>query len=119
LRPATRRALKGAAFTGLVLWFPCFWYLVAVGGLLPLPVIVMYGFEGGVMLAFSLVHLALYAMLFFLAVRKIQRPVTAALVLAGAFATSFAPIYGSGENLAAGGKLNRNAWQVYAEEFRR
>jgi hypothetical protein len=71
------------------------------------------------MLIFSLVHLALYATLFFLAVRKIRRPATAAIVLAGALAISFAPIYGSGENLGAGGKLTRSAWQVYAEEFKR
>ena len=42
---------------------------------------------------------------------------TAGIVLAVA-AVSFLPIYGAGENLAAGGKLNRNAWQAYAEAFR-
>jgi hypothetical protein len=26
-------------------------------------------------------------------------------------------IYGSGENLAAGGKLNRNAYQTYQDAF--
>lgn len=34
-----------------------------------------------------------------------------------AFALSFVPIYGSGENLASGGKLNRNACQAYSDAF--
>jgi hypothetical protein len=34
----------------------------------------------------------------------------AAGVIAGVAALSLIPIYGSGENLAAGGKLNRNAY---------
>jgi hypothetical protein len=101
------------AFTGLVLVFPCPWYFFAVGGLLPLAVIAKYGLGGGIVLAASLVHVAVYATLFYFLVRRIRRPRSAAIVLAALFALSFAPIYGEGENLAAGGKLNRNAWQTY------
>jgi hypothetical protein len=107
-----------ATFIGLVLWFPCPWYMFAVGGLLPLPVIVWYGFDGGVMLVVSLVHLAVYSCLFFFLARRVRKPAVAAVVIAVLFAVSFLPIYGSGENLAAGGKLNRNAWQAYAEAMR-
>jgi hypothetical protein len=102
---------------GLVLWFPCPWYLVAVGGLLPLPVIVLYGLGGGAMLVFSLIHLAVYASLFVYLARRVRRPVTGGIVLAALLASSFLPIYGSGENLALGGKLNRNAYQAYSEAF--
>lgn len=101
------------ALTGLVLAFPCPWYFFAVGGLLPLAVIARYGLGGGILLVASLVHVALYATLFCFLVRRIERLRSAAIVLAALLALSFAPIYGEGENLAAGGKLNRNAWQTY------
>ena len=109
--------MRAGTFIGLVLWFPCPWYMVAVGGLLPLPVIARYGIEGGIVLVFSLVHLAVYAGLFFYLARRIRKPVTAGIVLLVLFALSFLPIYGSGENLASGGKLNRNAYQAYSEAF--
>lgn len=109
--------MRAATFVSLCLLFPCPWYLVAVGGLLPLPVIVMYGFGGGILLAFSLVHLALYVGIFFYVARWLRKPVVAAAVMLTVFALSFAPIYGSGENLAAGGKLNRTAYQVYQQTF--
>lgn len=109
--------MRTATFLALVLAFPCPWYMFAVGGLLPLPVIVRYGFDGGIMLAASVVHLVVYATLFFLAVRRIRRPVVAAGVIAVVAALSLMPIYGSGENLASGGKLNRNAYQVYSNAF--
>jgi hypothetical protein len=112
-----RAALRAATFLALVLVFPCPWYMFAVGGLLPLPVIMRYGLDGGITLAVSVVHLIVYTLLFFLAVRRIRRPVVAAGVIAGIAALSFMPIYGSGENLAAGGKLNRNAYQAYSDAF--
>jgi hypothetical protein len=68
-------------------------------------------------LAVSVVHLIVYTLLFFLAVRRIRRPVVAAGVIAGVAALSFVPIYGSGEDLAAGGKVNRNADQAYSDAF--
>lgn len=105
--------MRIATYIGLLVCFPCPWYLVAVGGLLPLPVIAMYGLEGGIILAFSFAHVAVYATLFYFVVRRIRRWRTAGIVIAALFALSFAPIYGEGENLAAGGKLNRNAWQTY------
>jgi hypothetical protein len=40
-------AVRAATFLALVLAFPCPWYMFAVGGLLPLPVIVRYGLDGG------------------------------------------------------------------------
>jgi hypothetical protein len=104
-------------FVGLILWFPCPWYMVAVGGLLPLPVIALYGIHGGIVLAFSLVHLAVYTALFFYLAWRIRKPVTVSIVLLALFALSFLPFYGSGENLASGGKLNRNAYQAYGEAF--
>lgn len=109
--------MRSGTFIGLVLWFPCPWYMVAVGGLLPLPVIALYGIDGGIVLVFSLVHLAVYASLFFYLARRIRKPVTAGIVLLVLFALSFLPIYGSGENLATGGKLNRNAYQAYQQTF--
>jgi len=109
--------VRSGAFIGLVLAFPCPWYLFAVGGLLPLPVIALYGLSGGVMLVAALVHLAVYLCIFALLTRRLRRPAVAAGVLAALFALSFVPIYGSGENLASGGRLNRNAYQAYSDAF--
>jgi len=109
--------VRSGTFIGLVLAFPCPWYMFAVGGLLPLPVIALYGLSGGVMLVVALVHLAVYLCIFALLTRRLRRPVVAAGVLVALFALSFLPVYGSGENLASGGKLNRNAYQVYWEAF--
>jgi hypothetical protein len=109
--------VRTATFIILFLLFPCFWYMVAVGGLLPLPVIVMYGFAGGILLAFSIVHLVVYAGIFFFVARRLRKPAVAAGVLIAVFALSFAPIYGGGENLASGGKLHHNAYQMYQQTF--
>jgi len=109
--------VRTATFLGLMLLFPCFWYLVAVGGLLPLPVIAMYGLDGGVVLVSSLVHLVVYGGIFLYVARRLRNRAVAAGVLVAVVALSFAPIYGSGENLASGGKLNRNAYQVYGAVF--
>lgn len=113
-------------FAGLVLVFPCPWYMIAVGGLLPLAVIVAYAIEGPLMLAFSAAHAALYIWLFWLLARRVDafvrargiRPgVAGALMLAGFVALGFAPIYGSGENLLAGNKLKYNAYQIYQDTW--
>ena len=109
--------MRIGTFIGLVLAFPCPWTMVAVGGLLPLPVIALYGLSGGIVLAFSLVHLAVYGGLFFYLARRIRKRVTAGIVLLVLFALSFVPMYGSGENLATGGKLNLNAYQAYQQAF--
>jgi hypothetical protein len=109
--------VRSGTFIGLILAFPCPWYMFAVGGLLPLPVIVLYGLSGGVLLAVSLVHLAAYTGVFYFVARRVRQPLAAAAVQFGLLAISFVPIYGSGENLASGGKLNRNAYQAYAEAF--
>jgi hypothetical protein len=49
--------IRAGTFVGLMLLFPCPWFMFGVGGLLPLPVIVAYGAAGGVVLAVTLVHL--------------------------------------------------------------
>ena len=117
---------RAATFVGLMLLFPCPWYMIAVGGLLPLPVIVAYGAAGGVVLAFSLIHLVVYAWIFhrvawsigsFMRHREISQRAGAVAVTAALLALSFVPIYGSGENLAAGNKLRYTAWEVYRATF--
>lgn len=109
--------MRTATFLALVLAFPCPWYMFAVGGLLPLPAIVRYGFDGGIVLAVSIVHLIVYATLFYFAARRVRKPIVAVSVIAVVAALSFMPVYGSGENLAGGGKLNRNAYQAYSDAF--
>ena len=119
--------LRAGTFIGLVLLFPCPWYLIAVGGLLPLPVIVLYGAAGGIILAFSLVHLVVYAGVFYLIARwvdarvragRVRADVAGALVAVTLLALSVVPIYGGGENLAAGNKLKYNAYGMYREAWR-
>ena len=117
---------RAATFLGLMLLCPCPWFALAVGGLLPLPVIVAYGTAGGVMLAISLIHLVVYTWIFhkiawsigsFVRHRHISQTFAAAVVAAIFVAIGFAPIYGSGENLAAGNKLKHTAWDVYRSTF--
>ena len=113
-------------FAGLVLVFPCPWYMVAVGGLLPLPVIMAYGAAEPIMLAFSAVHAALYIWLFWVLARRVDaivrarrtRPgVVGALMLASFVTLGFAPIYGSGENLLGSNKLKYNAYEIYRDTW--
>ena len=56
--------IRTGTFIGLILVFPCPWYMIAVGGLLPLPVILYYGIDSGIVLVFSLVHIAIYTWIF-------------------------------------------------------
>ena len=121
------RVIRSGTFTELMFLFPCPFYMIAVGGLLPLPVIVSYGNDGGLMLAISLVHLVFYAWLFFWVARfigwvagppgGIRRSIVAVIVTAMLVGVSFVPIYGSGENLATGHKLRHTAWKVYREAY--
>lgn len=113
-------------FTGLTLIFPCPWFMFAVGGLLPLPVILLYGFEGGIVLAVSLVHVALYTGVFYWLARRAgaivrgsraKEAIAAALLLSALLALSFAPVYIEGENLASGHRAGRNAWQAYRDAW--
>ena len=69
------------------------------------------------MLAVSIVHMIVYLTLFYFAARRVRKPIVLAGVIAVLVALSLMPIYGSGENLASGGKLNRNAYQVYSAAF--
>lgn len=136
-RSVRQRALRIAVFIGLALVFPCPWYMVAVGGLLPLPVILLFGIGGGVLMMVSragtvggvvalitLVHLVVYAWLFhrvsvwvdaLVRSGRVPAAVAVSVVLATLVALTFVPVYGSGENLAGGGKLRHNAYEVYRE----
>jgi len=118
--------IRTATFAGLMLLFPCPWFMFAVGGLLPLPVIVAYGTGGGVVLAVTLVHLVVYTWIFYKVARGVGRlagqgPVrqgfVSLVVATGLLAISFAPIYGSGENLLSGHKLRYTAYAVYQQAF--
>jgi hypothetical protein len=118
--------IRAGTFLGLMLLFPCPFYMIAVGGLLPLPVIVSYGADGGFVLAIALMHLVVYAWIFFWVARfvgllagppGIRRSIVAVLVTAMLLGVSFVPIYGSGENLATGRKLRYTAWQVYRAAY--
>lgn len=118
--------MRAGTFIGLVLVFPCPWYMVAVGGLLPLPVILLYGFSGGIVLVFSLVHVALYTWVFDRVARwagsivrtgRVQGHVAALLLLSILLALSFLPIYIEGENLASGYRPGRNAYEAYRDAY--
>lgn len=118
--------IRAGIFVGLILVFPCPWYMIAVGGLLPLPVILLYGIAGGIVLVFSLVHVVIYAWIFHRVARwaagvvrtgRVRKPVAAVLLLSALLALSFLPIYGGGENLAAGHALKHNAYEVYRDAF--
>jgi hypothetical protein len=118
--------IRAATFVGLVLLFPCPWFMFAVGGLLPLPVIVAYGVGGGIVLAVTLVHVVVYTWIFYKVARWVgrlagqgpaRRGFVSFVVSAGLLAVSFMPIYGGGENLAGGGKLTHTAYAMYHEAF--
>jgi hypothetical protein len=118
--------IRTGAFVGLILVFPCPWYMIAVGGLLPLPVILLYGSAGGIVLVFSLVHVVAYTWIFHRVARwaggvvrtgRVRKPVAAVLLLAALLALSVLPIYGAGENLAGGYVLKHNAYEVYRDVF--
>ena len=120
------RMIRTGTFIGLILVFPCPWYMIAVGGLLPLPVILFYGMDGGIVLVFSLVHIAIYTWIFYRVARwaggvvrtgRIRNSVAAVLLVSVLLALSFLPIYGGGENLAAGRVLKHNAYEVYRDAF--
>ena len=117
---------RATTFLGLMLLCPCPWYMLSVGGLLPLPVIVAYGTAGGLMLVFSLIHLVVYTWIFhkiawsigsFVRHRHISQTFGAAVVAATLVAVGFAPIYGRGKNFPVGNKLNHTAWEMYRSTF--
>ena len=118
--------IRTGTFIGLILVFPCPWYMIAVGGLLPLPVILYYGMDGGIVQVFSLVHIAIYTWIFHRVARwaggvvrtgRIRNSVAAVLLVSALLALGFLPIYGGGENLAAGRVLKYNAYEVYRDTF--
>ncbi len=84
----------------------------------------MFGAGGGILLVFSLVHLVVYTVAFYLIAHwigslvgtgRVRAPVAAVVVGAVLVGLSLAPIYGGGENLAAGNKLKYNAYEMYRE----
>jgi len=116
--------IRLATFAGLMLLFPCPFYLLKTGGLLPLPVIVAYGTAGGGTLAVALLHLVVYTIIFYKLARWVAREAghgesnrgfVTVLVIAALLALSFAPIYGSGDNVPWRVKLKRTAWDVYRD----
>src|SRR5262245_7823132 len=118
--------IRIGTFVGLALVFPCPWYMVAVGGLLPLPVILAYGLSGPIPLAFSLAHAVLYTWIFWRLARRadaivrtgrVRADVAGGLLALGFVLLSFAPIYGEGENLLGINKLKRNAYEIYRDAF--
>lgn len=118
--------IRTGTFIGLILIFPCPWYMIAVAGLLPLPVIFLYGITDGIVLLISLVHVVIYAWIFhrvsrwaegFVLTGRVRKSVAAVLVLSALLALSFLPIYGAGENLAAGHVLKQNAYEIYRDAF--
>lgn len=91
------RMIRTGTFVGLILVFPCPWYMIAVGGLLPLPVILLYGIAGGIVLVFSLVHVVIYTWIFHRVARwaggvvrtgRVRKPVAAVLLLSALLALS-------------------------------
>ena len=120
------RIIQIGTFIGLVLVFPCPWYMIAVGGLLPLPVILLFGVAGGVVMVLSLVHVVIYTWVFHRVARRVgslvrigrvRGPVAVVLLLLTLLVLSLTPIYGSGENLAGGNKLKHDAYEVYRDTF--
>src|SRR5437867_12947899 len=96
--------------------------MIAVGGVLPLPVIVSYGTAGGVVLVFSLVHLVVYTWIFhrvsrlviaIVLIAHIPRPVAVIVLVSALLALSFLPIYCGGVNLTGVAELNFTAYQFY------
>jgi hypothetical protein len=125
--PANLRLVRVVAFLGLTLVFPCPWYMIAVGGLLPLPVIALYGLDGGIVLVFSVLHIVLYGWLFlrlarwvggWVHARRIHGAAAAALLGLMSLGMGFVPIYGAGENLLGGGGLWGTAYGVYWSALR-
>lgn len=120
------RIVRVVVFAGLTLVFPCPWYMIAVGGLLPLPVILAFGPGGPVFLAFSLAHGLVYTWLFcrlarwveaIARARRVHPSLASAILVAGFVALGFAPIYGGGENLLGANKLKHTAWATYRDEL--
>ena len=92
-----------------------------------MPVILLFGLGDPLSMVFSLIHGAFYVWAFRRLARRVgrlvgdvpRRQAMAAVVIVAALGSlSFVPIYGSGENLAGGGKLVHNADEIYQQSFR-
>jgi hypothetical protein len=114
----------------LVLAAPWPWYLFAVGGLMPVPVIVLWAVSdpSRVVMVMLLLSAILGVVVFLFASRSIARAIARArpavrpYALAGALgvivAVSLMPVYGGGENLATPAGKFSNLYAAYWKNLR-
>jgi hypothetical protein len=117
---------RGIVFAALLLMAPWPWYLFAVGGLLPIPVILMMasGVREPVLIAALLLCAALGIVAFWFLARfvgRYSRSARPSAVLGVVFLLMFVwqlPIYGGGENIASPAGKFSDAYTAYARELR-
>jgi hypothetical protein len=117
---------RGIVFAALLLMAPWPWYLFAVGGLLPIPVILMMalGVREPLFIAVLLVCAALGMVAFWFLARLVGRYSRSArpwAVLGAVLLLTFVwqlPIYGGGENIASPAGKFSDAYTAYAKELR-
>lgn len=122
--------IKGVILFTLIVAAPWPWFLFAVGGLLPVPIIVLWALSGSSLFlaAMLLLSAGIGIVVFSLASRSLARaispahPAIKAYALAGLLGliavVSFLPLYGGGENLAVPEGKFANLYAVYADEVR-
>ena len=117
---------RGIVFAALLLMAPWPWYLFAVGGLLPIPVILMMalGVREPLFIAVLLLCAAIGIVAFWFVARFVGRYRRSArpwAVLGAVFLLMFVwqlPIYGGGENIASPAGKFSDAYTAYARELR-
>ena len=122
----SERWARGIVFAALVLMAPWPWYLFAVGGLLPIPVILMMAAEvrQPVLVTALLLCAALGLMAFWFLARFVGRYSRGArpwAVLGVVFLLMFMwqlPIYGGGENIASPAGKFHDAYTAYARQIK-
>ena len=120
--------IKGVILITMIVAAPWPWFLFAVGGLLPVPIIVLWALSGSSLFltAMLLLSAGIGIVVFYLASRSIAlaisraHPAIKAYALAGVLGliavVSFLPLYGGGENLAVPEGKFANLYAVYSEE---
>ena len=122
----SERWARGVVFAALILAFPWPWYLIAVGGLLPVPLILAMASDLSQPVVSALLALsaALGVAAFWFAARVVRRFTRRARPWAVAGAVGLLvflaqlPIYGGGENLASPAGKFAGAYDAYARQFR-
>lgn len=117
---------RGIVFAALAVMAPWPWYLFAVGGLLPIPVILMMalGVREPLFIAVLLVCASIGTVAFWFLARFVGRHSRSArpwAVLGVVFLLTFVwqlPIYGGGENIASPAGKFSDAYTAYARELR-